>query len=142
MGPEAVSRRAVLDTNVVLSALLFEKGHLAWLRDAWQAGRTIPLGSSSTLRELVRVLGYPKFQLSGPERMELLGDYVPFLELFPEPPPAPAPLGCRDPHDQKFLDLAAAARADLLVTGDGDLRALAPLAPFPILRPSEARDRI
>ena len=138
-GQCAVSRLAVLDTNVVLSALLFEEGQLAWLRHAWQGGLCRPVGSSATIGELSRVLGYPKFQLSGQERMELLGDYLPHVELLPEPPPAPAPLVCRDSHDQKFLDLAAASRADLLITGDDDLLALAPLAPFRILRPSEAR---
>jgi len=139
MAPGAVSSRIVLDTNVVLTALLFEEGRLAWLRHAWQEGRCHPLGSSATIRELARVLRYPKFHLTGEDRMELLGDYLPFVELLPEPPPAPAPLACRDPEDQKFLDLAAAAGADFLITGDGDLLALASLAPFRILPPSEAR---
>ena len=134
-----MSRLVVLDTNVVLSALLFEEGRLVWLRRAWQGGLCRPMGSSATVRELSRVLGYPKFQLSGPERMELLGDYLPYVELLPAPPPAPGPLLCRDPDDQKFVDLAAASRAELLITGDDDLLALAPLAPFRILRPSEAR---
>ena len=134
-----MSRLVVLDTNVVLSALLFEGGRLAWLRRAWQGELCRPMGSSATIGELSRVLGYPEFQLSGPDRMELLSDYLPYVELLPEPPPAPAPLLCRDPGDQKFLDLAAASRADLLITGDDDLLALAPLAPFRILRPSEAR---
>lgn len=137
--PEVISKGVVLDTNVVLSALLFEEGRLAWLRHAWQEGRCRPLGSSATIRELARVLRYPKFHLTGEDRMELLGDYLPFIALLPEPPPAPAPLACRDPDDQKFLDLAAAAQAGILITGDGDLLALAPLAPFRILRPSEAR---
>lgn len=146
-GPEAVSpsgrgRRTVLDTNVVLSALLFEGGRLSWLRQAWQSGRIVPTGSSATVGELARVLQYPKFQLTGPERMELLGDYLPFVELLPDPPAAPAPLRCRDPHDQKFLDLALAAEADLLITGDEDLLALAEKAPFAILTPAQAEREI
>ena len=140
MSLEAKKRRVVLDTNVVISALLFEEGQLAWLRHAWQQGRCCPFGSSATIRELARVLRYPKFHLTGEDRMELLGDYLPFIALLPEPPPAPAPLACRDPDDQKFLDLAAAGGADLLITGDGDILALAPLAPFRILMPSEARE--
>ena len=140
MRPAVQGRRVVLDTNVVLSALLFEEGQLAWLRHAWQEGRCHPLGSSATIGELARVLHYPKFKLSGQERMELLGDYLPFVELLPEPPASPARFRCRDPHDQKFLDLAAAAGVDLLITGDDDLLALAPHAPFRILRPSDARE--
>jgi len=44
---------------------------------------------------------------------------------------------CRDPDDQMFLDLALAARADVLVTGDGDLLALADKFPIPIVTPAE-----
>ena len=48
--------RVVLDTNAVVSALLFEHGRLTWLRDAWSAGRILPLIDPSCLDELLRVL--------------------------------------------------------------------------------------
>jgi predicted nucleic acid-binding protein len=51
-----VPPRVVLDTNVVLSALLFRGGPTARLRDAWQNGRFVPLASTITADELVRVL--------------------------------------------------------------------------------------
>ena len=55
--------RIVLDTNALVSALLFGGRSLAWLVEAWQVRRTIPLASAQTAMELIRVLGYPKFRL-------------------------------------------------------------------------------
>ncbi len=49
---------AVLDTNAVVSALVFPSGHLARLRQAWQSRRFTPLVSRPTAEELVRFLGY------------------------------------------------------------------------------------
>ena len=66
--------RAVLDTNIVLSALVFTHGRAVALRDAWQAGRCEPHVSKATAGELILVLGYPKFKLSAEEQRELLAD--------------------------------------------------------------------
>lgn len=117
--------RVVLDTNVVLSALLFAASPAAQLRVAWQVGRLVPLASTATAAELVRVLAYPKFKLSPEEQHELLADYLPFAATVAVPQPPPAVPDCRDPHDLPFLHLAAAGRARWLVTGDADLLALA-----------------
>ena len=68
--------RVVLDTAVVVSALLFEAGRLSYLRDAWTAGRLVPLVSRDTTTELLRVLGYPKFDLS-PEEVQHFLSCVP-----------------------------------------------------------------
>lgn len=71
MGSPAVKRirgsaapRVVVDTNVVLSALVFGGGATARVRQAWQTGRLLPLASTATVQELMRVLAYPKFKLS------------------------------------------------------------------------------
>jgi uncharacterized protein len=56
--------RAVLDTNVLVSALVFRQGIMATLREAWQAQRLTPLVSRVTATELIRVLAYPKFRLT------------------------------------------------------------------------------
>lgn len=116
--------RAVLDTNVVLSALLFRSGRLAWIRRAWQQEQLQPLVCRDTVRELLRVLAYPKFKLTSEEQQELLGDFLPYAEVVELPQPWPALPACRDPNDQVFLVLAHAAGADVLVTGDGDLLAM------------------
>ena len=113
--------RAVLDTNVVVSALLFAQGRLAPIRLAWQANAFAPLVSADTTEELIRVLSYPKFKLSSEDREELLADYLPYCTTVTMRDKAPNIPSCRDPWDLPFLQLAAHARADFLVTGDRDL---------------------
>ena len=133
--PRLIHPRVVLDTNVVVSALLFGRGALGWLVDAWQSGRATPLASAQTTTELVRVLGYPKFRLSEAERDELLGEYLPWCEAVEVDRLVEVP-DVRDPDDRIFLELAVSASADALVTGDGDLLDLAPVLSVPVLTPT------
>ena len=127
--------RIVLDTNVLVSALLFGGRSLAWLVEAWQFRRTMPLASAQTTMELIRVLGYSKFRLSQSERENLLEEYLPWCEVVVVDRPVDVP-DCRDPDDRIFLELAVAAGADALVSGDRDLLALAPAFNIPILTPA------
>lgn len=117
--------RVVLDTNVVVSALLFGGGPPARVRAGWQSGRIVPLASAATARELVRVLAYPKFDLAPAEQEELLADLMPWVDVVRIPAPPPSVPACRDPFDLAFLHLAVAGRARALVSGDRDLLALA-----------------
>lgn len=136
-----MSARVVFDTNVVLSALLFERGQVSWLRRAWALGWCVPVVSVATVAELVRALSYPKFRLTTAEREEVLGEYLPFaeaIEVTASPVHLPA---CRHEEDRKFLELAVVAAADALVSGDADLLALAGDSPIPILSPAQARRR-
>jgi uncharacterized protein len=131
--------RVVFDTNVVLSALLFPAGRLAWLREHWRERGALPLVSPGTARELTRVLAYSKFRLTEKYRMELLAMYIPYCESLE--PTEECPIECRDPKDQLLLDLAHSGKADLLITGDDDLLALAGLAAFLIETPEAYRLR-
>ena len=81
----AAARRVVLDTNTILSALLFEHGRLVPLRNAWQAGALTPLLCTPTVEELLRVLAYPKFRLAPADREELLAwlRQKPFIKSWP-----------------------------------------------------------
>lgn len=108
----------VLDTNVVLSSLVFRDGLLASLRAAWQGGRCRPLASKATAQELVRVLAYPKFRLSPDVRKVLLAEYLPYCTVVTIPARIPRVLKCPDPDDLPFLQLAVVGRAEYLVTGD------------------------
>ena len=74
MGTRVLTGRYVFDTNVVVSALLFDGGRLAPLRVAWATGVVVPIVSQATSTELVRVLAYPKFRLDPADRAELLAD--------------------------------------------------------------------
>ena len=117
--------RVVLDTNIVLSALVFAQGRLVPLRRAWQQDHCKALVSSTTAAELVRTLAYPKFSLTPDEQQELLADYLPYCTTVRMPVKPPRPPVCRDPCDLPFLQLAIARNADYLSTGDRDLLALA-----------------
>lgn len=114
----------VLDTNVVLSALVFGGGKAGQLRRAWQQGAFIPLVSTATAEELIRVLAYPKFRLSREEQGELLADYLPYAQTVRIPQPPPAVPSCRDALDLPFMELAVAGQAQMLVSGDRDLLVL------------------
>jgi putative PIN family toxin of toxin-antitoxin system len=117
--------RVVLDTNVVLSALVFGGSTAGRLRLAWQQGVFVPLASTATAQELLRVLAYPKFRLSAQEQDELLADYLPYTRTVRIPRPPPEVPVCRDLMDLPFMHLAVAGRAQVLVSGDRDLLALA-----------------
>ena len=117
--------RVVLDTNVVLSALVFRGGAAAQVRQAWQRGLVLPLASTATVQELVRVLAYPKFRLSPAEQDELLADYLPYAETVRIPEPPPMVPECRDLLDLPFMHLAVTGKAQVLVSGDRELLAIA-----------------
>src|SRR5258705_13609506 len=72
----AAPPRVVLDTNVVVSALIFGGKMPTALRHAWLISLCTPLLSQATAAELIRLLAYPKFRLLGTEQQELLGDYA------------------------------------------------------------------
>ena len=127
--------RVVLDTNVLVSALVFRTGNPAALRTAWQAERIRPLASHQTASELIRVLSYPKFQLTDIEREDLLAEYLPWCESITVPADIVVP-EVRDPDDRMFLRLALAGRADALFTGDDDLLSLAESFPITIVTPA------
>jgi len=116
--------RVVLDTDLVVSALVFSGGRVAELRRAGQQGAFRPLVSRDTVAELVRVLAYAKFRLTPEERDVLLADYLPYTETVTLPARKPRVPACRGPFDVPFLLLALVGKADALVTGDQDLLAL------------------
>ncbi|MEQ9553888.1 MAG: putative toxin-antitoxin system toxin component, PIN family [Coleofasciculus sp. G3-WIS-01] len=125
--------RVVFDTNTVLSALVFKKGRLSWMRQVWSQQWAIPLISEVTEGEIRRVLNYPKFKLSHSEQQILLDEYLPFCERVEIPEPLPVVPDCRDPKDVPFLWLATVGHAEYLVTGDRDLLALVDVFPVPII---------
>jgi putative PIN family toxin of toxin-antitoxin system len=114
--------RAVLDTNVIISALLFS-GPPSQLVLAWQSSRLRPVVSAPVLDEYIRVLAYPKFKLSDAEIRGLIEEeLLPFVETV-NVPPLIAPK-VRDPDDAKFITLALTASVRWLVSGDDDLLSL------------------
>ena len=112
--------RAVVDTNVLVSALLF-RGRASRIHSAWKGGRLVLLVDRNILDEYIRVLAYPKFGLDEETVGAILEkEILPFCEVVPVFGPPPDPV-CRDLDDNKFLHCAVAATADMIVTGDSDL---------------------
>lgn len=134
--------RVVLDTNVVLSALVFVGGRLEPLRLAWQSAQCVPLAGNRTARELIRVLAYPKFKLSAAEQQELLADYLPYCMPINVPAKPPKTIPCRDADDLPFLHLAMIGKADFLISGDADLLSLAGRFVCPIITADEFMKRL
>jgi len=127
--------RVVLDTNVVISALLFTTGRLAWVRHAWQHGQMRPLVCRQTVDELLRVLAYPKFKLTEQERQDLLEDFLSHAEIVELPQSWPVLPICRDVKDQVFLVLAHVGHAQALLTGDDDILTMNDAFPGLIMTP-------
>lgn len=126
-------RRWVVDTNILISRLLLPRSIPALaVQKALESGDL--LVSDATLQELADVLARPKFEkyLSETERkqfFQLLSRVAIRVEILR---PVAA---CRDPKDDKFLELAINGRADALITGDTDLLALHPFLGIPVLSP-------
>ncbi len=131
--------RVVLDTNVLISALVFKSPGCYWLRSLWVpvSGKrqVIPLASKDTTTELLRALHYKKFKLDETAIEELLGDYLPYVEVVRTTVTRAKLPACHDPADVKFLALAYAAKADVLVTGDADLLSVVNQSRIPIVAP-------
>jgi uncharacterized protein len=126
--------RVVLDTNVVVSSLLFPGSVPA--NALLKAQNGIVLSSDATLLELIHVMSRSRFDryVERTIRQRLTAQYVNATELIDISAPIRA---CRDPRDDKFLEVAVHGRAQAIVTGDADLLALHPFHGIEILSPSD-----
>jgi putative PIN family toxin of toxin-antitoxin system len=125
--------RVVLDTNVLVSAALKQQSMpgLAALVVERRGGL---LKSLATEEQLFEVVARPYFiSLIDPETQAWLRKLMGAAELVTITERITA---CRDPTDDKFLELAANGRADLIVSGDGDLLALNPFRNIAIITPA------
>jgi putative PIN family toxin of toxin-antitoxin system len=125
--------RLVVDTNVFVSAALKENS-LPFLVARWIDQHDGLLKSAATEQQLLDVLRRPYIAAAtipslreGLARMLAAAELVPITERI---------AACRDPTDDKFLELAVNGRADLIVSGDGDLLALIPFRDIPIVTPA------
>ncbi len=127
------SPRVVIDTNVLVSATRPGSVPRQALDRVLATGRL--LVSEATLAEYNAVLRRPRLDRFTPEaeRLDLLAALVEVAELVRITETVRA---CRDPDDDKLLELAVCGRATALVTGDDDLLALHPFRGVPILTPA------
>jgi len=129
--------RAVVDTNILIRALLKPTGTVAPVLGRLRAGDYAVLYSTELLEEIADVLSRSRFRskygIQGEDIEALLG----LIVLRGE---GVVPLerieACRDPKDNKVLDVAVEGRADVIVSGDDDLLVLSPFRDIPILSAS------
>ena len=115
-------KKIVLDTNILISALLF-KGELSKIVDLWEKGKITPVISKETFEEFRDVLKYPKFSLTKDEVKTIVEEKIlPFFEVIDISVNVNGI--CKDPGDDKFLSCAVSASADFIVTGDKDFCSL------------------
>jgi len=133
--------RIVLDTNVWLDWLVFGDRGIEPLKREHAQGRIEIVIDAACAEELERVLGYDmgRWTLADHARESCIDAFrrlcIPLETREPREFALPS---CADPDDQKFLELAAAARADALVTKDLELLRLARRSlPFRIVKPAE-----
>ena len=111
-----VAQAWVIDTNIVLDLWLFEDPATIPLRAALQSGAISHLATASMRDELERVLAYPhlvkRMARSNIQAQDILSRFDEYL-LAAEPA-AKAACTCKDPDDQKFIDLAVAHATPLL----------------------------
>lgn len=116
--------RAVVDPNVLISALLSRHGAPARLVRTWVGGGFELIVSPGLLTELERALAYPKLRKRIPATdAEAAVDWLRTSAVLVDDPRGDPPLRSPDPGDDYLLALAAAQRA-ALVSGDGDLLSL------------------
>ena len=125
----------VFDTNTLVSAALFRGGTPGKaFRHALSTG--IVLLSEATFEEIDEVIAREKFDdyLTAEERgnfIEALVDRSRFAN------PSEEIQVCRDPDDDKFLELAVSESATCIVSGDADLLELNPFRGIPIMKPAD-----
>jgi len=106
----------VLDTNIVLDLWVFNDSDIQGLRNALTQSRLRWIATAAMREELRRVLGYPhllaRLQTDHRNPDEVLHEFDFRAELIEDAPKAPCT--CKDPDDQKFIDLSVAHRALLL----------------------------
>lgn len=130
--------RAVIDNNVIVSALLADGVPRTVFNKLLDTG-TI-LISAPILLELADVLGRSKFEkyITYDERMRFLVGYLKDAEMTEVTEEIDI---CRDPKDNMLLELAVSGDADYLITGDSDLLDLDPFRGVEIFAPREFLDR-
>ncbi len=134
-------RRLVLDTNVVLDLLHFADAQALPILAALESGAAQCWADAAGLEELARVVTYPEFKLDATAGKALCERYRQLARIADgDPAPLSALPRCKDPDDQRFLELAARTGAEMLVTKDKALLTLARSRGlgFRIVKPAEA----
>ena len=130
--------RVVVDTNVLVSALILPHGRVGPVLLRLPDGAYTLLYSQPLLEELVDVLNRPRIRHKYELTDEAIETLISLILLRGEAvAPEQRVTVCRDPKENKFFEVALAGGANLIVSGHQDLLALHPFASIPILRPAD-----
>jgi uncharacterized protein len=125
-------KRVVLDTNIFISALLFE-GEAFHLVSFWKQGEIIPLITAEILKEIIRVLAYPRFHLTETEINALVHEEIlPYAETVGMTRQIDGV--CEDADDDIFLACAVNGQADAIISGDIHLLRIKEFKGVPIFK--------
>jgi putative PIN family toxin of toxin-antitoxin system len=132
--------RIVVDTNILVSQLILPESLPAQVL-AQAEMRSILLFSESTMYELSDVLSRPKFdryvsreaRKGFIQRIGRIAEFVPIIQTVRE---------CRDPKDDRILEVALNGRADVIITGDADLLGMHPWRRIVILSTADYLKRV
>lgn len=130
--------RAVLDTNVLVSAFISVHGAPRQIFNAWRNGEFELITCASLLQELNRVLHYARVQEEyGLTEAEIYA-YLGLLRIVGTIVPIPdvVPAICSDPTDDKLLACAVVGGADYVVTGNNHVLVLSNVGPAQIVTPA------
>lgn len=132
-----IVERVVLDTNVLISAVLSPSGAPAHLLGRLVRARSVLVFSEPTMNELTTRMLRSKFDryVDRSLRVKFLAELDAVAEIVGI---TGAPMGCRDREDDMILETALNAEAQLIVTGDADLLSMNPWREIRIVSPSEA----
>ncbi len=140
---QKLPNRIVLDTNVCLDLFVFRDPRWQPLLAAMQAGTVETVTRADCRTEWTLVVAYRKLGLDAGAQAQAVAEYDRLIALleFPAAEAPPALPRCKDPDDQKFLELSAASGAGCLISKDKALLKLAGkmrrLGSFDILSPAE-----
>ncbi len=129
--------RAVVDTNIIVRAIIKPKGTVGPVLQHLRKGHFTLLYTEGLLTELVDVLNRPRIRNKYNLSQEDIEIVLALILLRGEPVnPTRRIDACRDPKDNMFLEAAISARANTIVSGDEDLLTLHPFEGIPIIRPA------
>ncbi len=135
--------KAVVDTNVFVRAIINPQGSVGPVLERLREREYTSLISRAALDELVQVLHRPRLRQKYGLTDRNLDAVVRLIVLRSELiDPQQRIAVCRDPEDDKFLEIAVAGQADAIVTGDADLLVLHPFEGIPILTPAHFLARL
>jgi len=130
--------RAVIDTGVLVSGLIRPQGTSGEVLRALREGKLTILYSNETIVEIVDVLDRKKFRQKYHITQDDISALINLIRLRGEAViPYQRVADCRDPKDDKFLEVAFAGNAECLVSGDLDLLSMNPYRSIPIVSPAE-----